>query len=109
MVAVLVQIVTTIKQLLYFIDVFLGIANLVINHSGSSHYLIVVECIVIHICLLSIPIQIIEFIDVNTISRIRDDFVDPFGVSIILMVSDKITNKLFLVLCNLLAQLGVCL
>lgn len=67
MVAVLIEIVTTIKELPDFIDVLLWVANLIINHASASHYFIVIESVVIHVCLLGVSVEIVKLIYVDAI------------------------------------------
>lgn len=66
-VAVLVQVVPTVEQFFYFIDLFFRVTYLVINDSCTAHDSIVVESVVADVCLLSIAAQVIKLVNVDSV------------------------------------------
>ena len=72
-VAVFVQIVPAVEQF-DFSHFFFWVANLVPNNPSLLHYFFVIERAVVHICLLGVTTEIVEFIHVDTVSWVRNDF-----------------------------------
>ena len=69
-VAVAVEIISTVKELLYFKFVLLWVAYLIVDNPGALHDDLVVEGTVLHINLLSVSQQVIDLVNVDSVSRV---------------------------------------
>ena len=69
-VAIAVQVVSTVKQFLDLEFVFLWIADQIVDNSGSLHDDLVIEGAILYVDLLSIPEQVVNLINIDTISRV---------------------------------------
>ena len=67
LIAVLVQVVATVKQLFDLVNFLFRVTNLVVNNSCSSHDSIVVKRVVSNISLLRITAEVIELVNVDSI------------------------------------------
>lgn len=88
-VAVLVQVIARVKQLFYFPDLFLRVADLVVDDAGRAHDLAMVETAIVHVGFLRVSRQVVELVDVDAVARVADDLGDPAFALTLNKVADK--------------------
>ena len=76
----------------------LGVADLVIDYSGTPHDNVVIESAVMHADLFSIAVQVVEFVNINAVARVGDYFEKPRTLTIIFAIlfptKDQVANFL---------------
>lgn len=101
-----VHVIPGVKQLFDFLNFLLGICNFAFNDPCCHHDLIMVETAVVHVGLLCVSSQIVKFVNVNAIPRIRYDLSYPLSIFLLDAVY-QFFDKLFITLSDLLPQIRV--
>ena len=79
---IVVQVISRVKQFLDLELSFLREANLVFNNSCSFHDDVRVERAIANVHFVSISAQVVEFVNIDAIARVRYNLVHPLTLGL---------------------------